>query len=109
MTGIQDAVRRLIPPEPAQRPFDRPPAPPAPVPKVRGVALSSSAQPSPGNGGAFAESDYTARQYWPERVAAISSDGLFVIMEEPIKSIAMTDGPPATFAEPIDAQEDPEQ
>lgn len=52
-------------------------------------------------GGAFAESDYTAREYWPERELARTTDGLFVFLGQPIKSIALEGGGTATFKEPV--------
>jgi hypothetical protein len=56
---------------------------------------------SSGGGGAFAESDYAAREYWPERELARTTDGLFVFLGRPIKSIALEGGDKATFKEPV--------
>lgn len=47
----------------------------------------------------FAEGDVTLREYWP-KVTYTSTDGLFVIEAEPIKTIYMEDGSTATFKEP---------
>ena len=52
-------------------------------------------------GGAFAERDYTAREYWPERELARTTDGLFVFLGQPIKSISLEGGGNATFMEPV--------
>lgn len=60
-----------------------------------------SAAASSGGGGAFAESDYAAREYWPERELARTTDGLFVFLGQPIKSIALEGGGTATFKEPV--------
>lgn len=98
---IQTAVRRLVGGDQGYKTLD-------PVPVV-GAQPGSVSVGHPGGGGtaaassvvAFAESSYALREYWPERVAATSSDGIFVVMDEPIKTVALEGGEFATFKEPV--------
>lgn len=99
---IKDSVRALAGGEAGYRPL-------ASVPPVGarpgGVAVGRPGAGTGGQGqavGAFTETDYTLRQYWPERVTATSSDGLFVLLDQPIKSIDLEQGGPATFKEPVE-------
>lgn len=96
---LDKAVDKLIKREKRWAEFKR-----APAVGERSGAVSTgrpSATASSGGGGAFAESDYTAREYWPERELARTTDGLFVFLGQPIKSIALEGGGKATFKEPV--------
>lgn len=95
---IQQAVRRLVGGDQGYKPLDGLPVVGA---QPGRVSVGHPGGSSSAAGVSFTESDYTLRQYWPERVAATSSDGLFVIIEQPIKSIELIEGGPATFAEPV--------
>lgn len=93
------AVERLISKEPGWKPATAAPAK-GPRPSARGTGRPASEQQTPAAADAFEESDYDLREYWPERVGATSSDGLFVFIEQPIKSVARVGTTPATFKEP---------
>jgi hypothetical protein len=94
---LQEAVDRVVGKKPAWDPLN-PAQDKGEKPGGTSVGWPSSTQ-SVGGSSVFAETDYTLRQYWPERVEATSSDGLFVILGTPIKLIE-TEGGPATFKEP---------
>lgn len=97
---LQQDLRRLVGLDQAYAPLDPIVAVGA---RTGGVSVGRAAGSDAGEGGGevvFAESDYSLRQYWPERIAATSSDGLFVILDEPIKQIALEGEQVATFQEP---------
>lgn len=95
---LDKAVEKLIKREKRWAEFKRAPA----VGERSGVVSTGRPSATTGGGsGAFAESDYTAREYWPERELARTTDGLFVFLGQPIKSITLEGGGTATFKEPV--------
>ena len=96
---LQDALKRLVlEPDGARLP-DAPPPVGAQAREVSTGRPASAAAPAAGGGGGFAESDYALRQYWPARTLT-SSDGIFSVSVQPIRSLALVGGGQATFAEP---------
>lgn len=94
---LQKAINKLVEIRPGWKEFVPPPA------KGAKEAVVGKGVPGGGGksaGGGFDESDYTLRQYWPA-VNLASSDGIFVVAVEPIKSIALTGNAQATFKEPV--------
>lgn len=96
---LDAAVSRLKATEPGWVPATTPPEK-GDKPPARGKGLPSSTQRSSDGGSGFVESDAALRQYWPERVVATSSDGLFVVLAAPIKKVF---GSPA----PLEFQDPP--
>lgn len=74
------------------------PLPPSPV---RPAVPGGIARGTPGGSGqsAFIEDDYDDREYYPAQTVR-TSDGLFAIEIEPIKSILLTSGDRAQFKSP---------
>lgn len=77
---------------------------PAPAVGARPGAVTtgrpSGASSVSGSASAFAEKDYLQREYYAAR-PLVSSDGIFTIMWQPIKSVLLEDGSRATFREPV--------
>lgn len=70
------------------------------IPQGRKPGQVSTGRPaSASSGTAFEEMDYNSREYYSPR-AVTSSDGLFVIELEPIKSMLLVGNNRATFREP---------
>lgn len=94
---LQDAIDRLVKREPRWKAFDRK----HPV----GAAVGGRAVGRPGGatgasgGSGFDEFDAAQREYYPARILT-SSDGIFQISWEPIKSILLQGDVRATFKEP---------
>ncbi|THF60899.1 hypothetical protein [Pseudothauera rhizosphaerae] len=106
MTTASDlgrSLRRLIPRDPTHRRTLEPASPAQPIPSTRGVSLTAQ-QAAGSGGGAFEEDDASQREYWPVRTIT-SSDGLFVLEVEPLKSILLKDGSRATFGDPDEPDE----
>ena len=96
---LDKAIHKLIKREKGWAAFKQAPAVGA---RPGGISTGRpSATASTGGSGPFAESDYAAREYWPERELARTTDGLFVFLGRPIKSIALEGGGKATFKEPV--------
>lgn len=75
------------------------------VPQAKGAKAGavSTGRPSSGgtgSGSSLAESDFTLRQYWPT-VNFSSSDGLFTVQVQPIKSINLGGSKVLTFKQPV--------
>lgn len=68
-------------------------------PPSRGKGLPAAAGASSSGPVALAEADYSMREYWPV-VHVTSSDGLFVIEIEPIRSILLESGDLITYKQP---------
>lgn len=72
------------------------------IPQGRKPGQVSTGRPaSASSGTAFEEMDYLQREYWPAQ-SVTSSDGLFVIELEPIKSILLVGNNRARFQEPTE-------
>ncbi|WP_341928785.1 hypothetical protein [Methyloversatilis discipulorum] len=78
-------------------PFEEKPAKGAKPPAV----ARAKAQSSGGGGGDLSELSATSRTYWPAQTI-VSSDGIFSVQIDPIKSVTLTDGRKINFAEPSD-------
>lgn len=94
---LQEAVNKLVAAEPGWKPATTPPAKGA-KPGEKSVGRPATGTTS--SAATLAESDYTLRQHWAT-VDVPSTDGLFVIQVEPIKSIALDGGGTFTFQEPV--------
>lgn len=96
---LQKAVDKLIKREPGWKAATQPPNKgPKPGKVATGYPASPAGQQS--GGVAFVESDYTQREYWPA-INITSSDGLFVLSYQPIKSVLLEGGDRATFKQPV--------
>lgn len=95
-TALKKAVQSLLPQQPAFTALGEVPARGA-----RAGAISTGRPSSTGAGtsGAFVETDASQRQYWSARTLT-SSDGLFTIEVQPIRSILLNTGERAQFADP---------
>lgn len=90
--SLQDALGRLVGEPPGFEPL-------APSPPV-GERPGAVAVGRPGSSsGIFAEKDYSQREHYAARTL-VSSDGIFTILWQPIKSILLEDGTRATFKGP---------
>jgi hypothetical protein len=94
---LQDAINRLTEREPVWKQFQpKPPVGAKPGARSTGRPSSSSA----GSGGAgFDEADAALREYYAPRTLT-SSDGIFTISWQPIKSILLEGDVRATFKDP---------
>lgn len=61
----------------------------------------AAAAGSGGSSGDLSELSATSRTYWPAQTI-VSSDGIFSVQIDPIKSVTLTDGRKINFAEPSD-------
>lgn len=95
---LQQATNRLVPKTNAGQAAKA--APQAKGAKPGQVSTGRPSSGSSGSGGGFAESDYTLRTYWPA-VTYTSSDGLFTVEVQPIKSINLGGSSEMTFKQPV--------
>ena len=96
---LQKAVRKLVEKEPGWAKFV-PPEPRGALPAQTGRSATPAGGAGGSGGGAFAEADYTQREYWTT-INRNSTDGLLTIQIKPIKSILLDSGSRATFKEPV--------
>lgn len=95
---LQEAVDRVVGKKPAWDPLNPAQAKGA-KPGGTSVGRPSAAQ-SVGGGVAFAEADYTQREYWTA-IVINSTDGLFSLEIEPIQSVLLESGDRMTFKRPV--------
>lgn len=101
-SDLERAIDRLVRPEQGVPRFE-----PAPAVGPRPGAVTTGRPSSSGGvGGAFAEKDYSKREYYSDR-SMTSSDGIITIVWSPIKSLLLTSNDLATFKEPP-AEPEPE-
>jgi hypothetical protein len=81
----------------------RPPFEPKPTlgAKPPAVGKSKSGGGKSTGGGDLTEINASERTYWPSQTI-VSSDGIFSIQIDPIKSVTLADGRKINFAEPSD-------
>jgi hypothetical protein len=94
---LQEAVDRVVGKKPTWDPLNPAQAKGA---KPGGTSVGRPSATQSGVGGsAFNESDATQREYYAARILP-SSDGIFQLSWQPIKSILLTGGTRATFKDP---------
>jgi len=93
---LRKALDKFLSKNEGWRAFDSKPAVGA---KPGGVGTGRPSAASAGGGGAFVESDYALREYWPATTIT-TSDGLFTLEIKPIKKIALEGGGAAEFKQP---------
>ena len=93
-SALEKALQRLLEREPGWKHFGQP-EPKGARPAAVGVGVPATS----GQGGAFDEKDAALRTYYPVKTL-ISTDGLFTLQIEPIKSIRLVSGDDAKFKEP---------
>jgi hypothetical protein len=96
-SALEKALQRLLEREPGWKNFIRPENKGA-RPAAVGTGLPATSEQQ--RGGAFEEEDAALRTYYPVKTLT-STDGLFTLQIEPIKSIRLSSGDDAKFAEPV--------
>lgn len=101
---LQRALQRLVDSGRDFEPFE-------PLPE-RGERPPTRSVGAPGgnprrSSSGFVEADYLEREYWPAQEIE-SSDGIFTLEVEPIRSILLDSGERAEFAEPVEPEEEEE-
>lgn len=95
---LKKAVERFVKKEPGWEPFTLPPEKGAKA-QSRSVGRPGASAESSGGGGVITEDDYSQREHWPARTV-VTSDYLFAIEYQPIKSLLDVSGDRHTFKEP---------
>lgn len=95
--SLQQSIERLVTKDPGWHPLGTAPAVGA-RPASKAVGRPGGTQQTSGSFD-FIETLYSAREYWPA-VQVTSSDGVFTLEIEPIKSILLDTGERAQFQEP---------
>ncbi|MFT3758968.1 hypothetical protein [Thauera sp.] len=93
---MEKALKRLLEREPGWKKFVRPEAKGA-RPAAIGTGVPATSEQK---GSAFEEKDAALRTYYPVKTLTLT-DGLFTLQVEPIKSIRLSSGDDAKFAEPL--------
>lgn len=94
---LQQAASRLVVSTGAAKARSAPQAKGA---KAGAVSTGRPSSGGSGSGSSLAESDFTLRQFWPT-VNFSSSDGLFTVQVQPIKSINLGGSKVMTFKQPV--------
>lgn len=100
---IQRAIQALVEREPGWQRFQ-----PAPTKGAKPAAIGKGVPGGAGSsrgGGGLEESDYNQRTFWPVSTLStfVTSDGIFMHEEEPLKSISLVGGGLFSLKEPVAA------
>lgn len=95
---LQRSIESIVGVRPGYKPLD----PPPPVGARAGAVATGRPAGGAGTQGVlFEEADFLQREYWAAQTFA-SSDGLFTLQVEPIRSILLTGGQRMRFSEPVE-------